>query len=228
MICAIDQNRIRDAEKLLGNVVRLFPDDLERDLSGRRVGYMVAAACLLAALIVAGFNRGSEADEVATRRADLTRVLGDAQQRSVVEAELNPSAPFDQVRARQGPAAGRTGPMPLVAALYGRQAEWKQGPAPHVVALRYAAGERDAVEVVLAMRMGQRDASGQLVEPDKALDAFARSLVDGELVLECAPEGDGWIADTLSRSVAVVVPADALLRFRYAHRLYKVKLGGET
>lgn len=208
--------------------VQLFPDDLERDLSGRRVGYLVAAACVLVALIIAGFNRGAEADDVASRRADLERILAEAQQRSAVESELSPSAPFDEVRSLKGPAAGRTGPMPLVAALYGRQAEWDQGPRPQVVAMRYAAGERDAVEVVLAIRMGQRDASGQPVQPDEALDAFAKSLVDGELILECAPEGDRWIAGSLARSAGVVVSEGELLRYRYAHRLYKVKLGGET
>lgn len=206
--------------------VRLFPDDLERSLDSSKIGYFVAAACVLLAILLAGWNRRSEAAEVAVGRASLASVFESAQDKAAVEEELKSEAPLDSIRELKAPAKGRTGPMPLVARLYESQATWDKGPAPQIVAVRYAAAELDKVEVVLAFQIGYRDAAGKGIDPEEAMEAFARKLIDGKTVI-AVRGGQKWDAGRVTHEPPIK-QEDRLLRYRYRHRTYTLTVGGES
>lgn len=206
--------------------VRLFPDDLERTLGSARRGYFVAAACVLLAILIAGWNRRSEASDVADRRARLSSVLEGAQRKDDVVKRLKPDAPLDELRELKAPAKGRTGPMDLVARLYEHQASWDKGPAPRIVALRYAAAESEKVEVVLAFQIGYRDASNNPVAPEQAMEAFAKALVDGKAITG-AQGGRKWDAGRMTHEPPIRSPGRRL-RYRYRHCAYTLTLGGES
>jgi hypothetical protein len=203
---------------------RLFSDELERNLDSSKIGYFVAAACVLLAILMAGWNRRSEADTIAASRASLAAVVADAQDKAEVEDRLKPDVPLDSIRELRAPARGRTGPMPLIARLYESQATWDKGAAPQIVAVRYAAAEPKKVEVVLAFQIGYRDTAGNDVGPEDAMDTFAQALVDGKTII--AARGDRkWDAGRVTHEPPIR-PDGRLLRYRYRHRTYILTVGG--
>ena len=206
--------------------VRLFPDSVGRNLDSRKRGYVFAAVCLLFTILIAGWNRGSAAEEIADKRKELETAISQGLNRAAVEKRLDVDAPLEDLRALKEPARGRTGPIPLVTHLYALHAAWDKGPAPQIVAIDYSAADARKARVILAFQVGLKDGATDIV-PSAAMEAFAQSLADGKVVRKATAVGDPWRAGTMTYEKPIKT-APTMLRFLFAHRAYELELGGES
>jgi type IV pilus assembly protein PilM len=202
--------------------VRLYPPGLERNIDSRKAGYVLAALCVLAVLFIAGWHRRAAVDDIMQASADLRTAVEGGLDLDKLETRIDVEAPVLGLGKLADVGKERARPLLLVDHVYAgiaAQAEQDGATAPAVVSIRQTPVEGDAADVILALPVVVDGG-----DPGTTLEAFARSLVDGDLITGVAP-GKEWLAGSITAAAPIEGGPTGPLRLRFLHRTFRFSLG---
>jgi type IV pilus assembly protein PilM len=199
--------------------IKIFPTELTRDLRRGYIGLWIAAASIILALVVGTMRLRGEADRISSARTELAEVVGQAKNRGELESQSGMDTPIQEMQTIAQAAAGRTGPLPWVIALW---TAVQEAPKPSiVVSISYdrTAPTRGSVILATPLTPGEN--------PKETLLQLANALVGKANITAVTPRGESWVAP----DPCLTPPTEAetrILRERLYHQAFEILQSEES